>query len=178
MTGDDAIGSAADGLSPRDRIEAERSAADLTRRLEFLPWVDRAAVLDSFYWSEARDRLSHELVTAVIARAAPPGREAAGGVRDYAWYCRTVTGAVLDALGEPARIEDEAAALTHRLSPHEPQAEAGEAWLDGEGRREALLPALACRPGYAFLLLAMNPSDSAESFTARDAFLAAMLGRG
>ena len=32
-------------------------------------------------------------------------------------------------------------------------------------------------PGCAFLLLIRSPSDSAESFLARDAFWAAMLGR-
>jgi hypothetical protein len=36
---------------------------------------------------------------------------------------------------------------------------------------------MAALPGHAFLLLAMSPSDSADSFLARDAFFAAMLGQ-
>ena len=67
------------------------------------------------------------------------------------------------------------AALTWRVSLVAAQRQAAEAWLDaGHGDEVAL--ELKRRPGYAFLLLGLCPSDSAESFMARDAFFAAMLG--
>jgi hypothetical protein len=110
------------------------------------------------------------------------GGEATGSaeVELFALYCRAVLTAALAALDEPLRIEGEAAALTHRLSLMGLDQHAAEAWLDapGTGRRETAAHELARRPGYAFLLLALCPNDSAESFAARDAFFAAMHGRG
>ena len=162
------------GLPWAERGGADREAAELARRLEFVPWADRAAILDGFYWGQARARLSHELITAVINRCGcdPAGAERVGG---FVRYCRAVTTAALLRLDEPPRVEGGPAALTWRLSLLGAQREAAEAWFD-VGRRDQAALELRGRPGYAFLLLGMCPSDSAESFTARDAFFATMLG--
>lgn len=161
-------------LAPAEQLAAGRDAAELARRLEFLPWADRAAVLDDYYWRQANARLSHELITVVVNRGGcdtAASRKLEGFVR----YCRTVTTAVLLRLDEAALVTGGAAALTWRLSQVEAQREAAEAWLDAGHQDEAALE-LKSRPGYAFLLLGMCPSDSAASFMARDAFFAAVLG--
>ena len=173
------VGRALRGLAPPERRGAGAEAADLARRLEFLTWNDRAAMLDEFFWRQARARLRHELITAVVARRAGEGAAGSPEVERFALYCRAVLTAALAALDEPARIEDGSAALTFRFSLAGPDQRAAEAWLDdpGAARREAVTDELARRPGYAFLLLALCPNDSAESFAARDAFFAAMHGR-
>jgi hypothetical protein len=177
--GDGVVGRALRGLAPPERGGAEAEAGELARRLEFLTWDDRAAMLDEFFWRQARARLRHELITAVVARRAGEGAAGSPEVGRFALYCRAVLTAALAGLGEPARIACAAAALTHRLSLAGPDLHAAEAWLDAAGadRREAAARELARRPGYAFLLLALCPNDSAESFAARDAFFAAMHGR-
>ena len=161
-------------LPPAEQLAAGRDAAELARRLEFLPWADRAAVLDDYYWRQANARLSHELITVVVNRCGcdtAASRKLEGFVR----YCRTVTTAVLLRLDEAVQVTSGAAALTWRLSQVEAQCQAAEAWLDAGHQDEAALE-LRSRPGYAFLLLGMCPSDSAASFMARDAFFAAVLG--
>jgi hypothetical protein len=44
-----AIERALAALPPAEQLGAGRDAAELARRLEFLPWADRAAVLDDYY---------------------------------------------------------------------------------------------------------------------------------
>jgi hypothetical protein len=167
------------GLAPTERRGAGAEAAGLARRLEFLTWDDRAAMLDEFFWRQPRARLRHELITAVVARRAGEGAAGSPEVEGFALYCRAVLTAAFTILDEPLRIEGEAAALTFRLSLAGVERHAAEAWLDepAAARREGVAEELARRPGYAFLLLALCPNDSAESFAARDAFFAAMHGR-
>lgn len=161
-------------LPPAEQLGAGRDAAELARRLEFLPWADRAAALDDYYWRQANARLTHELITVVVNRCGCD-LAAARRLEGFVRYCRTVTTAVLLRLDEEPRVTGGGAALTWRLSQVETQQAAAEAWLDAGHQHEAALE-LKSRPGYAFLLLVMCPSDSAESFTARDAFFAAVLG--
>jgi hypothetical protein len=169
-----AIERALAALPPAEQLGAGRDAAELARRLEFLPWADRAAALDDYYWRQANARLTHELITVVVNRCGCD-LAAARRLEGFVRYCRTVTTAVLLRLDEGPRVTGGAAALTWRLSQVEAQQAAAEAWLDAGHQDEAALE-LKSRPGYAFLLLGMCPSDSAESFTARDAFFAAVLG--
>ncbi len=53
-----------------------QAAADHSRRLAgrlaFLPWPDRARLLDDFIWGEARRLLSNDEITAVINRQPYP----------------------------------------------------------------------------------------------------------
>ena len=55
-------------LPAAEQLAAGRDAAELARRLEFLPWADRAAVLDDYYWRQANARLTRELITVVVNR--------------------------------------------------------------------------------------------------------------
>ena len=161
-------------LLPAEQIAAGRDAAELARRLEFLPWPDRAAVLDDYYWHQANARLTHELITVVVNRGGFD-TAAARRLEGFVRFCRTVTTAVLLRLDEAARMTGAAAAMTWRLSEVEEDRAAADAWLD-DGHHDEMAHELRIRPGHAFLLLGMCPSDSAESFMARDAFFAAVLG--
>lgn len=185
IIGDGTAATAADALAmllPREREAARAEALGLARRLEFLSWQERPKVLDDFFWDEAKSRLDNERVTAVINRQGH-AREHGAAVRAYARHCRGAVTAALVMLAEPARAavaDDPAAALAHRLSlqpEHQDAAEAAGWGGDDAARRERLAAALAGLPGHAFLLLATIPNDSAESFLARDAFFAAMLGQ-
>ena len=107
-----------------------------------------------------------------------PGRLAAPErVEGCGRFCGAVTAATLLQLAEPVRVVEAAAALIHLFSLETAHREAAQEWL-GAQDHSGLATSLAGRPGCAFLLLILSPSDSAESFLARDAFWAAMLGRG
>ncbi len=174
MIGQAAIDCALRDLALPDRLSAGLAAGQLIRRFEFLTWTGRADILDAFFWSEAKTRLPHELITSVINRRAG-GAAALAEIAAFARFARAVLTAALIGLDEPARIEDEAAALSYRLSLLPAHNAVAAAWSDAQPDHAG--PELARRPGFAFLLLALSPDDSAESFMARDAFFAAMLGR-
>jgi len=160
---------------PDDWDRAATQAADLAAAARYLPWADRARAFDDFFWAEAKRRLSSEDVTAIVNRKTSllgaPGR-----VADYTGFCAAVVAGALLLLDEPLRIEDEAAALVHFLSAEAAHREAALDWI-GAGHHLGFDQRLPAWPGCAFLLLIRSPSDSAESFLARDAFWAAMLGR-
>ena len=160
---------------PGEWNRASTTAAWLAARARYLPWPDRARALDEFYWTEARRRPTTDAITAIVNRQA-------GGPADpaltalYGRFCGAVTTAILLQLDEPLAIGEEAAALIHFFSLAERHRAAAVDWI-GERHQLALAASLPCWPGCAFLLLILSPSDSAESFLARDAFWAAMLGR-
>ena len=163
------------GEVPTEWDRAADAAARLAKTGRYLPWEDRAHAFDEFYWAEAKRRLATEDVTAIVnrqsAKLVGPDR-----VEAYRRFCLAVTTAALLQLDEPVRVEDEAAALVYFFSHHDPYHDAAVTWI-GEGHHLGLAGRLAAWPGCAFLLLILSPSDSAESFLARDAFWAAMLGR-
>jgi hypothetical protein len=160
---------------PDDWEHAAAIAAELAATTRYLPWADRARAFDDFFWAEARRRLSSEDVTAIVNRKAAllaePGR-----VDGYTRFCAAVVAAALLQLDEPVRVENEAAALVHFLSAETEHRDAALDWI-GAGHHLGFDRHLPSWPGCAFLLLIRSPSDSAESFLARDAFWAAMLGR-
>ena len=160
---------------PAEWNRAASAAALLAGRARYLPWQDRARAFDECYWAEARRRLATDAITAIVnrqsAKLAAPDRVAA-----YGRFCGAVTAATLLQLDERERLADEAAALIHFFSQDAADREAAQNWI-GAGHHLGLATSLASWPGCAFLLLILSPSDSAESFLARDAFWAAMLGR-
>ena len=160
---------------PAEWNRAASAAALLAGRARYLPWQDRARAFDEFYLGRGpaapRHRRHHRHRQSAVgqARGAGPGR------RPMARFCGAVTAATLLQLDERERVADEAAALIHFFSRSERTA---------KPRRTGSAPGIiwawpppASWPGCAFLLLILSPSDSAESFLARDAFWAAMLGR-
>jgi hypothetical protein len=160
---------------PEDWDRATDVAGRLAEEVRYLPWSDRARALDAFFWAEARERLTTEAVTAIVNRQAAAIADPAPLDR-YTRYCRAIVAATLLTLEDSARIEDEAAALVHFFSLDRVHQEAAVEWI-GDGHRALLERRLPSWPGCAFLLLILSPSDSAESFLARDAFWTAMLGR-
>ncbi len=153
------------------RAQAER----LAEEIRFLPWCDRARVLDAFCWAEAQRRLSTEEITGVVNRQ-PETLRRCDNVRRYAEATSAALAASLALLGEEPAVEAEATALTFLLTGHEPLLQAAVAWIEA-GDAGRLQEAMVQLPGFAFLFLILYPNDSAESFMARDAFWAAMLGR-
>ena len=163
------------GIAAGDPPSAAAAACRLARGAEYLGWPERAAVFDTYFWSEARKRLASEEVTAVVNRQrfAAPGLYA---LEAYVDHCRATVGATLVRLADPGRIEDVEAALTFRLSLDSTHQDRADDWL-ATTSGDVIAEGLADLPGYAFLIMTMSPSDSAQSFVARDAFWSAMLGR-
>ena len=88
-----------------------------------------------------------------------------------------LTGA-LAALAEADAVGSAPQALTFLLSRKQEHRDAATAWIAMPAATEALHAQLTTLPGFAFMLLTLYPDgNSAESFMARDAFWAAMLGR-
>jgi hypothetical protein len=160
---------------PSDSASAWQAATQLAETLAYLPWPDRANTLDRFSWDRARTQLGNDHVTAVINRQADQSAEG-GPVADYARYCGAVVGATLIALQERRPVEDVHHALVRMVSLRPEDRDLARDWLDGQPAR-VLDETLVGLPGLAFLLLTGSSADSALSFTARDAFWAAMLGQ-
>lgn len=163
------------GLLPTGWEAAAGHARRLAEETRYLPWADRARVFDRFLWAEAGDRLAKEEVTAIVNRQRPGG-DGAARVAAYALFCRGVLTAALLLIEDTAAIDHAAAAVVHSLSLDRRHQDAAADWM-GHDRRDALASGLRGWPGCAFLLLVAAPNDSADSFLARDAFWAAMLGR-
>lgn len=163
-------------LLPDEWDRAADVASQLAEDIRYLPWADRARSIDAFVWHEARARLTKEDVTAIVNRQAASVAEP-GRVDSYLRFCRGVVTTILLLLDDAAQVEHEAAALMHFFSLEDRHQEAAVAWI-GDGHHERLAASLPSWPGCAFVLLILSPSDSAESFLARDAFWAAMLGHG
>lgn len=150
------------------------AAEDLARRFQYLSWPDRAKLLDEYFWAEARARLSTDGVTAVVNRH-PETLRRGHPCAAYATWCTAIVTSVLALLGEGGRASCAEQALTLLFSRREEHRDAADDWL-ARATPDQLQRELARLPGYAFLLLTLCPNDSAESFMARDAFWAAMLG--
>lgn len=149
-------------------------ALDLAERVRFLPWEDRARLLDAYCWAQAQQRLSVEDITGIVNRQARSLR-ANPAARCYAERTSGTIACVLLALGEAGAIVSPTAALVHLLSGESALQQAALMWLAACGSDD-LRPVMARLPGFAFLFMVLYPNDSAESFMARDAFFAAMLG--
>lgn len=167
-----AVSSGGPGMVWRDVRE---EAAALARRIHYLGWPDRAAVIDELLWTRARTTLSSEQVTAIINRIASGDSRDASALA-YAAYCGAVVSGALAVLRDATPIRCNAQALVLLATDREDLRAGALDWLGRDGG-EALAAAIAGRPGHAFLLLSRTASDTAQSFVARDAFFAAMLGR-
>lgn len=155
--------------------DVREEAAALARRIHYLGWSDRTAVIDEFLWTRARTTLSSEQVTAIINRIASGERRDASALA-YAAYCGAVVSGALAVLRDATPIRCDAQALVLLATDREDLRAAALDWLERDAGG-ALAAVIAGRPGHAFLLLSRTASDTAQSFVARDAFFAAMLGR-
>lgn len=162
---------------------AHRLALGLTRQVEHLSWRERGAIFDQFFVRQADDMLrthgvSELIDDAVTVRVDPDARRAfeerAGR---FAHWSRAIVTAVLLDLNERPEVATAEQALTYLLTREPVFARAAARWTGWHGKAgiERLLHDL---PGYALVLLAASPNDTASRFLARDAFWAAIRKSG
>jgi hypothetical protein len=161
---------------------AHQMAVDLARQLEFLAWAGRADAFDTYFLRQAEAMLRPTGLTELIGgQGAPPdGQPIAPDLEARlagfcAWSRATVTAVLLD-LDERREVVNAHQALTYLLTRHVPFARAAATWTAKVGMAP-VQDALCALPGYALVLLAMSPNDTAERFMARDAFWTAVMNR-
>lgn len=156
---------------------AHQMASDLVRQVEYLAWSARADAFDTYFLRQAEAMLRPagltDLISGETTWAAQGIEERAA--RFTAWSRAIVTAVLLD-LGERIEVCSASQALTYLLSRDVRFAKAAASWTADHGMHtvEAALREL---PGYALVLLAASPNDTAERFMARDAFWAAVMKR-
>ena len=160
---------------------AHQMAVDLVRQLEFLAWAGRADAFDTYFLRQAEAMLRPKGLTELIGgRPAPDGEPTTPDLEERlarfcAWSRAIVTAVLLD-LDERREVVNAHQALTYLLTRHVPFARAAAAWSAKVGMTP-IQDALCELPGYALVLLAMSPNDTAERFMARDAFWTAVMRR-
>jgi hypothetical protein len=152
------------------------------RQLEFLAWDARADGLDTYFLRQAETMLRPEGLTELIggpSGAPDPARTTPDLEERLARFCtwnRAIVTAVLLDLHERRDVINPHQAVTYLLTRHVPFVRAAAAWSAKAGMAP-IRHALSELPGYALVLLAMSPNDTAERFLARDAFWAAVMKR-
>jgi hypothetical protein len=161
---------------------AHQMAVDLVRQLEFLAWAGRADAFDTYFLRQAEAMLRPNGLTELIGgQAAPPdGAPITPDLEErLAGFCtwsRAIVTAVLLDLDERREVVNPHQELTYLLTRDVPFARAAATWTARVGMTP-IQEALCELPGYALVLLAMSPNDTAERFMARDAFWTAVLRR-
>jgi hypothetical protein len=154
---------------------------DLAQRLEFLAWAGRADAFDTYFLGQAEAVLRPKGLTELIGGRTPPDEaettpDLENRLARFCTWSRAIVTAVLLELGERRQVINPHQALTHLLTRHVPFARAAAAWAAKAGMTP-IKEALCELPGYALVLLAMSPNDTAERFLARDAFWTAVMKR-
>ncbi len=154
---------------------AHQTALDLISQIEHLAWDDRADRLDSYFTRQADGMLGSKRMGAMVgaqltlvsdtAKSPSPPDQAAS----FATWCRAVTTAVMIDLEERLEIEEPTQALTYLVAREWQFARSAAAWV-AENGMAPIADAMKGLPGYAIVLLATSPNDTAERFLARDAF--------
>ena len=161
---------------------AQQMAIDLVRQLEFLAWDSRADAFDTYFLRQAEAMLRPKGLTELIGGPSvqPDGAQTTPDLEArLARFCtwnRAIVTAVLLELDERRDVINPHQALTYLVTRHVPFARAAAAWSAKAGMTP-IRQALSELPGYALVLLAMSPNDTAERFLARDAFWAAVIKR-
>ena len=160
---------------------AHQLALDLARQVEHLAWTGRSEIFDVWFLRQAEAVLAVDGVNRLISgeRAAAAARAEPVEERAlrFGKWSRAVVTAVLAELAEEPLVSNPHQALTHLLSAELLLARTAAAWTAAHGVAP-LQHALRELPGYALVLLAASPNDTAERFMARDAFWAAVMKRG
>ncbi len=160
---------------------AHQMAIDLVRQIEHLAWAGRAEAFDAFFLRQAEAMLRPQGLSQLISRDhAPLDLPGATNLEQraarFASWSRAILGAALLELCERDEVANVHQALTYLLSGDLRLAKAAAAWTARHGIAP-VAQALAELPGYALVLLAASPNDTAERFKARDAFWAAVMRR-
>lgn len=161
---------------------AHQMAADLVRQIEFLAWSGRVDAFDTYFLRQAEGMLRANGLTELVSGQNPPAgdpalrREIEQRAGRFAGWSRAIVTAVLLDLDERPAVTSPQQALTYLLSREVAFARAAASWTAGFGMAP-IERALGELPGYALVLLAASPNDTAERFMARDAFWAAVMKR-
>jgi hypothetical protein len=94
----------------------------------------------------------------------------------FCTWSRAIVTAVLLDVDKRRDVTNPRQALTFLLTRHVPFVRAAARWSAKAGMAP-IRQALGELPGYALVLLAMSPNDTAERFLARDAFWIAVMKR-
>jgi hypothetical protein len=161
---------------------AQQMASDLVRQVEFLAWDARADALDTYFLRQAEAMLRPKGLTELIGGPAGPPDWAQTTpdleerlARFCTWNRAIVTAVLLD-LDERRDVINPHQAVTYLLTRHVPFIRAAAGWSARAGMAP-IRQVLSDLPGYALVLLAMSPNDTAERFLARDAFWNAVMKR-
>ena len=161
---------------------AQQMATDLGRQLEFLPWQARADALDTYFLRQAETMLRPGGLTELIGgpSEAPDAVQTTPDLEErlarFSTWSRAIVTAVLLDLDERRDVINPHQAVTYLLTRHVPFVRAAATWSTKAGMAP-IRQALSELPGYALVLLATSPNDTAERFLARDAFWAAVTKR-
>jgi hypothetical protein len=158
---------------------AHQMAIDLARQLEFLAWAGRADAFDTYFLRQAEVMLRSKGLTELIGGEPAPlegAPELEARLSGFCSWSRAIVTAVLLDLDERHEVVNAHQALTYLLTRHLPFARAAATWTAKVGMTP-VQEALCTLPGYALVLLAMSPNDTAERFMARDAFWTAVMNR-
>jgi hypothetical protein len=157
-------------------------AVDLVRQVEYLPWSGRVEVFDTYFLRQAEAMLRPKGLTALVGgQPSPPvepldSRQFEGRCGRFADWSRTMLTAVLIDLGERIEVTAAEQSLTYLLTRDLSYAKAAAVWTTFHGMGTTV-EALHRLPGYALVLLAASPGDTAERFMARDAFWTGVMTR-
>ena len=161
---------------------AHHVAADLVRQVEYLPWSGRVEMFDTYFLRQAEAMLRPSGLTALVGGPSPPS----GALLDphqferrcgrFAEWSRTMVTAVLLDLDERMEVMVAEQGLTYLLTRDLGYTKAAAVWTTFHGM-SGIVQVLHGLPGYALVLLAASPSDTAERFMARDAFWTAVMAR-
>jgi hypothetical protein len=167
---------------PRSWRVAHHVAADLVRQVEYLPWSGRVEILDIYFLRQAEAMLRPSGLTALVGGLPPPSGQPVTPHQleqrcgRFADWSRTMLTAVLLDLDERMEVMAAEQGLTYLLTRDLAYTKAAAVWTAFHGM-SAIAQALHRLPGYALVLLAASPSDTAERFLARDAFWIAVGAR-
>lgn len=154
---------------------AYQTTLDLLNRIEHLAWRDRADALDIYFSRQADGMLGSERVSAMVGGSIDPLGGASSGhhvderAANFAIWCRAITTAVMIDLDQDRSIKEPTQALTYLVARDWQFAKSAAAWVAKHGMAP-IAEALGTLPGYAIVLLATSPNDTAERFVAREAF--------
>ena len=154
---------------------AYQTTLDLLNRIEHLAWCDRADALDNYFSRQADGMLGSARVSAMVGGSIDPLGGAAnqnqgdGRAADFATWCRAITTAVMIDLNQDRSIKEPTQALTYLVARDWHFAKSAVVWVAKHGMTP-IADALGRLPGYAIVLLATSPNDTAERFMAREAF--------
>jgi hypothetical protein len=160
---------------------AQHVAADLVRQVEYLPWSGRVEMLDTYFLRQAEAMLRPRGLTGLVGGPSPPDEPLEPHQLErhcgrFADWSRMMVTAVLLDLNERVEVMGAEQALTYLLTQDLGYTKAAAVWTTFHGM-SAIVHTLRRLPGYALVLLAASPSDTAERFLARDAFWAAVNAR-